>query len=102
GVARVNPRRHDDTAVTLLGAPVGDVDGYADLLVLHPAHVPSLAARLWLRYGSADGRPPAVPGRNVTGMLRAMVTGPEFAGTRGQLVKQPVGGLGGAVRRVGL
>jgi len=102
GRADLVARRHDDTAVSLLGATVGDADAYADLLVRHPAHVPFIAGRLWLRYGSATAPAPAVAGRDVTGMLRTMVTGPAFAATRGQLVKQPVEWLVGAVRQLGI
>ena len=102
GRAELVARRHDDTAVTLLGATVGDVDAYADLLVRHPAHVPFIAGRLWLRYGSATAPAPAVTGRDVTGMLRTLVTAPAFAATRGQLVKQPVEWLVGAVRQLGI
>jgi uncharacterized protein (DUF1800 family) len=102
GRAELVARRHDDTSVTLLGATVGDVDAYADLLVRHPAHVPFIAGRLWLRYGSATAPAPAVTGRDVTGMLRTLVTAPAFAATRGQLVKQPVEWLVGAVRQLGI
>jgi uncharacterized protein (DUF1800 family) len=102
GRAELIARRHDDTPVTLLGARVDDPDGYADLLVRHPAHVPFIAARLWLRYGSPTAPPPAVTGRDVTGMLRTLVTAPAFAATRGQLVKQPVEWLIGAARQLGI
>jgi uncharacterized protein (DUF1800 family) len=102
--AELVARRHDDTAVTLLGrAGVADADGFADLLVRHPAHVPFIAERLWRRYGSTDAPPPAPgPGRDVTAMLRALVTGPEFAATAGHLVKQPVEWLVGALRQLGI
>jgi uncharacterized protein (DUF1800 family) len=97
-------RRHDDTAVTLLGrAGVADADGFADLLVRHPAHVPFIAGRLWRRYGSTETPPPPPgPGRDVTAMLRALVTGPQFAATAGHLVKQPVEWTIGAVRQLGI
>jgi hypothetical protein len=41
---------------------MSDVDTYADVLVRHPAHVPFIAGRLWLRYGSPTAPPPAVTG----------------------------------------
>jgi uncharacterized protein (DUF1800 family) len=102
GTAKLLPRRHDDAPVTLLGrtGPL-DVDGYADLLVRHPAHLPFLAQRLWVRYGSDTAPAPKVPGRDVTAMLRALVSDPAFAATRGQLVKQPVEWLIGATRQLG-
>lgn len=102
GTAKLLPRRHDDTAVTVLGTAVGDVDSYADLLVRNPAHVPFIAGRLWLRYGSTDTPAPAVQGRDVTGMLRALVTDEAFPATAGHLVKQPVEWLIGAVRQLGI
>ncbi|MET0495350.1 MAG: DUF1800 domain-containing protein [Actinoplanes sp.] len=103
GTAKLLPRRHDKSPVTLLGrtGPL-DVDGYADLLVRHPAHLPFLAQRLWVRYGSATTPAPKVSGRDATTMLRALVTDPAFAATRGQLVKQPVEWLIGATRQLGI
>jgi uncharacterized protein (DUF1800 family) len=109
GTAALVPRRHDDAAVTLLGRTGRlDVDGYADLLVRHPAHVPFLAGRIWRRYGS-DEAPPAettrrlvAAGRDTTAMLTALCTDPEFPATAGHLVKQPVEWLAGAVRQLGI
>jgi uncharacterized protein (DUF1800 family) len=101
GAARLLPGRHDDTPVTLLGGLVSDADEYADRLVRHPAHVPFIAGRLWVRYGSAATPAPAVSGRDVTGLLRALVTDPAFAGTAGHLVKQPVEWMVGAIRQLG-
>jgi uncharacterized protein (DUF1800 family) len=110
GTARLVPRRHDDTSVSLLGH-IGrcDVDTYADLLVRHPAHAPFLARRLWIRYaaGTAPGpattaRLVAAGGTDTTAMLRAVVTDPDFPGTAGGLVKQPVEWLIGAVRQLGI
>jgi uncharacterized protein (DUF1800 family) len=100
--ARLAPGRHDNRPVTLLGGPVADVDTYADRLVTHPAHVPFVAGRLWQRYGSPEVPAPAVTGRDVTAMIRTLVTAPEFPGTAGHLVKQPVEWLVGAVRQLGI
>jgi uncharacterized protein (DUF1800 family) len=109
GTASLVPGRHDDAAVTLLGRTGKiDVDGYADLLVGHPAHVPFLASRIWLRYGSGDAAPRAstdrlvAAGRNATAMLAALSTDPAFPATAGRLVKQPVEWLTGAVRQLGV
>jgi uncharacterized protein (DUF1800 family) len=110
GTAKLLPRRHDDSPVTLLGT-IGrfDTDSYADLLVRHPAHLPFLAQRLWIRYGSGTAPAPettarlAAAGRaGTTAMLRALATDPAFAGTAGQLVKQPVEWMVGAVRQLGI
>jgi uncharacterized protein (DUF1800 family) len=105
GEARLVAKRHDDRAVTLLGRTgVLDLDAYADLLVRHEAHVPFVARRLWARYGG-PGEPPAsvaAAGRDTTALLRAVCRAPEFAGTAGTLVKQPIEWLLGAVRQLGL
>ncbi|MGW4948120.1 DUF1800 domain-containing protein [Actinoplanes sp. NPDC004185] len=110
GTAELLPRRHDDTPVTLLGSTGRfDVDSYADLLVRHPAHAPFLAQRLWVRYGSGTAPGPETTTRlaaaghtGTTAMLRALATDPAFAATAGQLVKQPVEWLVGAVRQLGI
>jgi uncharacterized protein (DUF1800 family) len=109
GTARLAPQRHDDTPVTLLGRTgTLDVDGYADLLVGHPAHTPFLASRIWLRYGSGEPATAAgtrrltAAGRNATAMLTALCTDPAFPATAGHLVKQPVEWLAGAVRQLGI
>ena len=104
GTAALVPRRHDDSAVTLLGRTQRfDVDAYADLLVRHPAHRPFLAQRLWTRYGGPAPGPAGLAAAGTTsGMLRALVTDPAFAATAGTLVKQPVEWLVGAVRQLGI
>jgi uncharacterized protein (DUF1800 family) len=109
GTAELNPRRRDTAAVTLLGrtGPL-DVDQFADLLVRHPAHVPFLASRIWLRYGSGDPAPDATmtaltaAGGDAVAMLRALSLDPAFPATAGHLVKQPVEWMLGAVRQLGV
>src|SRR3954452_20195248 len=75
GVSRRAPNRHATGPDTLLGrtGPL-DVDGYADLLVRHPWHVPFLASRVWLRYGGTGPAPAllAAAGNDVPAMLRAL------------------------------
>jgi len=110
--ARLRPARHDTTPATLLGATRSwDADSYADLLVRHPAHAPFLAERLWVRYGCGTAASAATtarlvaafgPGRDSTALLRALATDPEFPATAGQLVKQPVEWLIGALRQLGV
>ncbi|GAA4603460.1 uncharacterized protein (DUF1800 family) [Actinoplanes octamycinicus] len=109
GTARLAPKRHDGRPVTLLGRTgTVDLDGYADLLVRHPAHVPFLVRRLWVRYAAGAGPSPAAAariagaGRDTTALLTALGTDPEFAATSGTLVKQPVEWLLGAVRQLGV
>jgi uncharacterized protein (DUF1800 family) len=112
GAARFVPRRHDDGAKTILGTTGAlDAAAYADLLVRQPANAAFLAARLWFRF--ASGEPPPAPaaqrltaaygaGRDVTALLGALLADPEFAGTAGQLVKQPVEWAVGAMRQLGI
>jgi uncharacterized protein (DUF1800 family) len=109
GTATLEPARHDDGTVTLLGRTgTFDVDAYADLLTHSEHHLPFLATPLWIRYGS--GGPPSAAatsrivaaGRTGTALLKAVLTDPEFPATNGQLVKQPIEWLVGAVRQLGL
>jgi uncharacterized protein (DUF1800 family) len=109
GTAKLVARRHDDSPVTLLGhRGTLDVDGLADLLVRHPAHVPFLASRLWTRYGSGDPAPAPTlrrliaAGRDVTAMLAALCADPAFPATAGHLVKQPVEWMVGALRQLAI
>jgi uncharacterized protein (DUF1800 family) len=104
------PRRHDSGAKTILGQTADfDADSYADLLVAQSANAVFLADRLWFRFGS--GQPlPAVsqdrlvaayrPDRDVTALLRALFADEAFTATTGQLIKQPVEWLIGAVRQL--
>ncbi|WP_433306820.1 DUF1800 domain-containing protein [Actinoplanes sp. CA-030573] len=106
GTSRLAAGRHATGPVTLLGRTGElDVDGFADLLVRHPAHVPFLAGRVWLRYGSGDQPVPAAltaVGNDVTAMLRTLALDPGFAATAGHLVKQPIEWVVGAVRQLGV
>jgi uncharacterized protein (DUF1800 family) len=106
------PARHDPGVKTILGqtGPY-DTDGYADLLVAAPAHPGFLAGRLWYRFASGGPVPAETLARltaaygsahNVTALVRAMFTDPAFAGTAGQLVKQPVEWAVGAMRQLGI
>jgi uncharacterized protein (DUF1800 family) len=107
-----DPRRHDSGAKTVLGrtAPL-DADGLADVLLAQPANAEFLAARLWSRYATGAPVPDDVrnrlvaaygAGRDVSALLRALLTDPGFAGTPAQLVKQPVEWAVGAMRQLGV
>jgi uncharacterized protein (DUF1800 family) len=109
GRAVFRPARHDPAPVPLLGRTgTFDLDAYADLLVTHEHHLPYLAERLWVRYGSGTAPSAAASaritaaGNDTTGLLRAVCRDPEFAATNGQLVKQPVEWLIGAIRQLGV
>jgi uncharacterized protein (DUF1800 family) len=108
--ATFNPQRHDAGVKTILGrtGPY-DADGFADLLLAQDAHAKFIASRLWFRYASGEPVPAATlgrlvaaytPARDVTALLRALYTDPAFAGTRGQLVRQPVEWAVGALRQL--
>ncbi|GIM93159.1 DUF1800 domain-containing protein [Paractinoplanes toevensis] len=99
GTARLVAARHDPAAVTLLGTTgVFGVDEFADMLVRHPAHVPFLASRVRARYGSAPDLETA--GNNVTAMLRALALDASFPADAGNLGKQPIEWVVGAVRQL--
>jgi uncharacterized protein (DUF1800 family) len=112
GTARLVARRHDDGDKTILGrtGPL-DAQACADLLTAHPAHAPFLARRLWFRFASGQAMTPEVTerlaaayrsGRDIGALLTALFTDPAYAGTRGQLVKQPVEWAVGAMRQLGV
>jgi uncharacterized protein (DUF1800 family) len=107
-----NPRRHDGGDKTILGrsGPL-DADGFAGILLDLPANGAFLATRLWYRF-AADAPITAElrdrlaaayrPGHDITSLVRAMFTDPAFAGTGGQLVRQPVEWAVGAMRQLGI
>ncbi|NJC73148.1 DUF1800 domain-containing protein [Planosporangium thailandense] len=107
-----DPKRHDGGVKTILGRTGSfDADGFADILLAQPVNAEFLTARLWLRYASAQPLPDDVRSRlaaayrarrNITDLLRALLTDPAFADTRGQLVKQPVEWAVGAMRQLGI
>ena len=112
GTAVFLRRRHDPGRKTILGVTANhDADSFVDVLLGQSAHAPFLAGRLWFRFASGAPMPAetrerlvAAYGsrRNVTALLRAMFTDPAFAGTAGQLVKQPIEWLVGALRQLGI
>ncbi|MFD0822104.1 DUF1800 family protein, partial [Micromonospora zhanjiangensis] len=101
-VATFEAKRHDPGDKTILGRTAAfDADGYARLLVAQPRAADFLAERLWFRFaGDSVPVPAGVARPDVTGTLRAIFTDPGFGRTRGQLVKQPVEWLVGALRQL--
>ena len=106
------PARHDPGVKTVLGhsGPL-DADGLADILLAQPANAEFVARRLWFRFASGDDIPNDTlhravdayrPARDVTALLKALLTDPEFAHTAGHLVKQPVEWAVGAARQLGI
>jgi len=104
--------RHDTKSKTILGHTGNfGVDEYVDILMQQSAMADFVTKRLWYRFVSADPIPAdslaALAGgfrqdRNVTRLAKAMFSDPNFFWARGQLVKQPVEWLVGALRQLGL
>jgi uncharacterized protein (DUF1800 family) len=112
GEARFDPARFDNGSKTILGQ-TGDfsADGFADVLMAQTSSPRFLASRLWFRFAQSGPIPDDATqrlvsayggGRDVTGLARAMFQDPAFAATSGQLVKQPVEWLIGALRQLGV
>jgi uncharacterized protein (DUF1800 family) len=102
--ARFVANRHDPGDKTILGrtGPF-DAETFAKLLTDQPRAGAFVAERLWFRYaGTSTPAPEGLARPDVAGTLRAVLTAPQFAGTRGQLVKQPVEWLVGALRQLGV
>jgi uncharacterized protein (DUF1800 family) len=109
--ARLVPNRHDSASKTILGQTANfDADSYADLLVAQPANATHLARRLWYRFAGAtmttatQARLVAAyrAGNDVGALLEAVLRDPEFPTMHGQLVKQPVEWVIGAIRQLGI
>jgi uncharacterized protein (DUF1800 family) len=109
--ARLVPGRHDSGNKTILGRTAAfDADSYADLLVAQPANATRVARRLWFRLAGStmttqtEARLVAAyrNGNDIDAVLAAVLRDPEFPGTRGALVKQPVEWLVGALRQLGI
>jgi uncharacterized protein (DUF1800 family) len=114
GVAEPVPRWHDGGGKTVLGV-TGDLDdrGLVDVLTARPESARFVATRLWTWYATPGGPPPAAldrlvaaygPRRDVTALLRALVTDPAFRApaARRALVATPVEYVVGTYRSLGL
>jgi uncharacterized protein (DUF1800 family) len=107
-VARLVPRRHDNTSKTILGSTADfDAPGFVNLVLSRPESAPFLVGRLWSRLVSAVAPPPDAQrrlldaygaGRDVRALVRAMVAEPAFRDPSSALVKQPVEWLVGLLR----
>ncbi|NGN64720.1 DUF1800 domain-containing protein [Streptomyces sp. A7024] len=106
---RFRPRQHADGAQTVLGTKT-DFTAMAlvDHLVEQPACPRHVASRLWARLVSAEDGPSEesleriAASRDLTRMVRAILTDPAFSDSGSVLVKQPVEYVVGAMRALGV
>jgi uncharacterized protein (DUF1800 family) len=106
------PRRHDNTAKTILNTTQNyDAMSFVDLVLSQPASPRFIAGRIWFRLVSAT--PPAADvldrlvaaygaNRDIHALLVALVAEPAFIDGANSLVKQPVEWLVGLLRAVGV
>jgi uncharacterized protein (DUF1800 family) len=108
----LNPTRHDTKNKTILGRTGNfGADEYVDILMQQPAMAEFVVKRLWFRFVSPEPVPQDSlaalangfrKDRDVTSLARALFTDPNFFWARGQVVKQPIEWLVGALRQLGL
>ncbi|MFE3190883.1 DUF1800 family protein [Nocardia sp. NPDC059240] len=108
GVAAFAAGRHDGGSKTVLGVtgPL-DATGFCDAVLARPEAAGFVAGSLWQLLASDDPPSDAVrarlvtaygPGRDLSGLLTAVFTDPEFTTARDTVVHGPVEWLIGAVR----
>lgn len=108
GAASLTPRRHDGAAKTLFGVTRDfDAAGFCDAVLSQPKSAQYVAGRLWRQLASDD--PPSGPvldrlvaaygpGRDLRALTWAILTDPDFLGSRATVVNTPVEWLVGVVR----
>jgi uncharacterized protein (DUF1800 family) len=105
-----DPDKHDFSNKTILGL-TGDFTARSlvDHLLRQPACPRFVAARLWFRYASSTTPVPTATAEKMIAafpvparMLGALFQDEAFPASAGQLVKQPVEWLVGAVRQLGI
>lgn len=108
GTAASVAQRHDNGSKTFLGV-TGNLDaaGYCDAVLARPGSPRYLATRTWSQLASDTAPAKALvdrlaaaygPKRDLSAMLAAMLSAPEFTAARGTTVIDPVEWLIGAVR----
>jgi uncharacterized protein (DUF1800 family) len=105
-----NPPSHDRGTKTILGTTRSfDAHSLVDFLLGHEACPRFIASRLWFRYASSTLPLPTSTQEKMMSafpdslaMLRALFADEAFLDSRGNLVKQPVEWLVGALRQLGL
>jgi uncharacterized protein (DUF1800 family) len=108
GQTRVAPRRHDPTTKTVLGA-TGNFDAaqFCDVVLGQPKSAQYIVGRLWQQLASDTAPTPAAldrlvtaygPGRDLKALTIAILTDPEFTGSRATVVNTPVEWMVGMLR----
>ncbi|GAC1640726.1 MAG: DUF1800 domain-containing protein [Mycobacterium sp.] len=112
GQTRVAPRRHDDTTKTVLGMTGNfDAAGFCDVVLGQPKSAQFVVGRLWQQLAADAAPTPAAldrlvtaygPERDLKALTTAILTDPEFTGSRATVVNTPVEWLVGLLRAVKL
>ncbi|MGH8890670.1 MAG: DUF1800 domain-containing protein [Acidothermaceae bacterium] len=105
------PRLHDNSDKTVLGQ-TGNFDGTDVIRILTHSQASSrwVCARIWSRFAKTITYDPVLTqlmtaygsDLDLKALFNAVFTSPSFAGTKGQLVKQPVEYVVGAMRALGV
>ncbi|BBZ10873.1 DUF1800 domain-containing protein [Mycobacterium branderi] len=108
GETSMMPKRHDNTAKTVLGATADfDAAGFCDTVLAQPKSAQYVAGRLWQQLASDEPPSHAAldrvvaaygPGRDLKALTAAILTDDEFVGARAAIVNTPVEWLIGMVR----
>jgi uncharacterized protein (DUF1800 family) len=108
GTAALRATLHDNGTKTVLGVS-GDLDaaGFCGAVLAQPGAPRYLATRMWSQLGSDTAPTSALvdrlvagygPKRDLSGLLTALLTAPEFVAAQGSIVVTPVEWLVGVVR----
>jgi uncharacterized protein (DUF1800 family) len=108
GTTELAPRRHDHTDKIVLGVRGNlDAQGFCDAVLAQPKSAPYIATRLWTQLAGDDPPSDAAlgrlvgaygPRRDLKALTTAVLTDPEFLGTRATVVTAPADWLVGVVR----
>lgn len=112
GRAVFHEATHDTGSKTVLGV-TGNLDaaGFCDAVLARPASAVFVATQLWQALASPSAPTPELlsrlttaygPGRDISALLTAILTAPEFAAAKGSIVVSPVEWLVGALRALSM
>ncbi len=104
--------RHDPSAKTILGRTGAfDAQGFADVVLAQASGPAYVVSRWWHQLAAPTAPTPETlarllegygPAGDATGMIRAILTDPAFAGAAGTMVLSPVEWAIGAIRALGV